>query len=149
APPPRGVRPELPERLEGVIVKAIEKDRHRRYQHAVDIATDLQRLKRDTGSTLRLIPDEPGVAPSFNRTWPVGGSATVTLGALIVISAYFLAHRRTTLTDKDTIVLADFINRTGDAVFDGTLRQGVAVQLEQSPFLSIVPDEQIQQTLQL
>src|SRR5262249_4344730 len=52
-------------------------------------------------------------------------------------------------TDKDTIVLADFTNTTGDAVFDGTLRQGLAVQLEQAPFLSIVSDHQIQQTLQL
>jgi len=44
-------------------------------------------------------------------------------------------------TDKDTIVVADFTNTTGDAVFDETLRQGLSVQLEQSPFLSIVPDQ--------
>jgi hypothetical protein len=53
------------------------------------------------------------------------------------------------LTSKDTIILADFMNVTGDAVFDGTLRQGLAVELEQSPFLSIVSDERIQQTLRL
>ena len=53
------------------------------------------------------------------------------------------------LTDKDTIVLADFTNTTGDPVFDETLRQGLAVQLEQSPFLSIVPDERIRRALQL
>jgi hypothetical protein len=51
------------------------------------------------------------------------------------------------LTDKDTIVLADFTNTTGDPVFDGTLRQGLPVQLEQSPFLSIIGDQQLQQTL--
>ena len=56
------------------------------------------------------------------------------------------AHK---LTDKDTIVLADFTNTTGDPVFDGTLRQGLSVQLEQSPFLSIISDQQIQQTLQM
>ena len=60
---------------------------------------------------------------------------------------YFYFHRTPKLTDKDTIVLADFNNTTGDAVFDGTLRQGLAVQLEQSPFLSIISDQQIQQTL--
>ena len=53
------------------------------------------------------------------------------------------------LTDKDALVLADFANTTGEPVFDGTLRQGLAVQLEQSPFLSIIPDEKIQQTLGL
>ena len=54
----------------------------------------------------------------------------------------FTARRQ--LTDKDTIVLADFTNTTGDPVFDGTLRQGLAMQLEQSPFLSLVSDERIQ-----
>jgi hypothetical protein len=58
-------------------------------------------------------------------------------------------QRTPKLTDKDTIVLADFTNRTGDAVFDGTLRQGLAVQLGQSSFLSIVSEERIQQTLRL
>jgi tetratricopeptide (TPR) repeat protein len=53
------------------------------------------------------------------------------------------------LNEKDTIVLADFANSTGDPVFDGTLRQGLSVQLEQSPFLSIVSDSQIQQTLKM
>ncbi|MEO7142844.1 MAG: hypothetical protein ABI165_05005, partial [Bryobacteraceae bacterium] len=53
------------------------------------------------------------------------------------------------LTDKDTIVLADFTNTTGDSVFDGTLRQGLAVQLGQSPFLSLVSDQRVQRTLRL
>jgi eukaryotic-like serine/threonine-protein kinase len=61
----------------------------------------------------------------------------------------FYFHRTTKLTDKDTIVLADFGNKTEDPVFDGTLRRGLAVQLEQSPFLSLVSDERIQQTLRL
>ena len=53
------------------------------------------------------------------------------------------------LTDKDTIVLADFENKTGDPVFDDTLRQGLSVELQQSPFLSLISDQQIQQTLAL
>jgi tetratricopeptide (TPR) repeat protein len=57
--------------------------------------------------------------------------------------------RRPKLTEKDTLVLADFDNKTGDPVFDDTLRQGLAVQLEQSPFLSVIADERIQQTLRL
>ena len=61
----------------------------------------------------------------------------------------FFSRKAHALTDKDTIVLADFTNTTGDAVFDGTLRQGLSVELEQSPFLSIISDQQIQQTLQM
>ena len=59
------------------------------------------------------------------------------------------SHKAHASTDKDTIVLADFTNTTGDSVFDGTLRQGLAVQLEQSPFLSLVSEQSIQQTLRL
>jgi tetratricopeptide (TPR) repeat protein len=75
-------------------------------------------------------------------------SVTLAIAALAA-GSYFNFHRATKLTDKDTIVLSDFTNTTGDTVFDGTLRQGLSVQLEQSPFLSIVSDQQIQQTLGL
>jgi DNA-binding winged helix-turn-helix (wHTH) protein/tetratricopeptide (TPR) repeat protein len=61
----------------------------------------------------------------------------------------FFLRRSPILTDKDTAVLADFINSTGDPVFDGTLRQGLSVNLEQSPYLSLIPDERVQQTLRL
>ena len=74
----------------------------------------------------------------------------ILLLAAIGVAAYFLVgHRKGVLTEKDTVVLADFDNSTGDPVFDGTLRQGMAVQLEQSPFLSLVSDERIQQVLKL
>ena len=76
--------------------------------------------------------------------------AAVTL--LILAASWLLWERHTKikpLTDKDDLVLADFANTTGDPVFDGTLRQGLSVQLEQSPFLSIIPDEKIQRTLAL
>ena len=59
------------------------------------------------------------------------------------------SRRPAPLTDKDTIVLADFTNTTGDPVFDDTLRQGLAVQLQQSPFLSLISDERIRRTLPL
>ena len=69
--------------------------------------------------------------------------------ALFAAAAYFYLHRAPKLTDKDTIVLADFVNNTGDPIFDGTLRQGLAIQLEQSPFLKIMDDEQVQRVLRL
>jgi DNA-binding winged helix-turn-helix (wHTH) protein/tetratricopeptide (TPR) repeat protein len=76
------------------------------------------------------------------------------IAALIVVVAlvagsYFYLRRAPKLTDKDTIVLADFTNSTGDTVFDGALRQGLSAQLEQSPFLSVVSDQQLQQTVRM
>ena len=82
------------------------------------------------------------------RTWLVSVVAVIVLFALGA-GSYFYFHRTPKLTDKDTIVLADFTNRTEDAVFDGTLREGLSVQLEQSPFLSIISDQQSLQTLQM
>jgi serine/threonine protein kinase/tetratricopeptide (TPR) repeat protein len=67
--------------------------------------------------------------------------------AAIGIGAYFYTHRKAALTDKDTILLTDFINTTGEQVFDGTLKQALAVQLGQTPFLNIYPDERVRETL--
>jgi hypothetical protein len=71
------------------------------------------------------------------------------VAALIAGGIYWRSRQSGMLSEKDTIVLADFTNTTGDSVFDGTLRQGLAVQLEQSPYLSLISDERIQQTLKM
>lgn len=82
--------------------------------------------------------------------WPLVVAAAVTAGALTASGWWWIrSHREQRLTDKDTLVLADFENTTGDAVFDGTIRQALAVQLEQSPFLSLVSDATVKQTLRL
>jgi eukaryotic-like serine/threonine-protein kinase len=82
------------------------------------------------------------------RKWPVPiASAIVALG--LAAGAYFYFHRAPSLTEKDSIVIADFRNTTGDPVFDGTLQQGLSAQLEQSPFLKVVSGDQIAQTLSL
>jgi DNA-binding winged helix-turn-helix (wHTH) protein/tetratricopeptide (TPR) repeat protein len=82
------------------------------------------------------------------KGWALPFVITVAAVALLV-GGYFYFRRPPKLTDKDTIVLGDFANSTGDPVFDDTLRQGLAVQLEQSPFLSLISDERIQQMLKL
>jgi DNA-binding winged helix-turn-helix (wHTH) protein/tetratricopeptide (TPR) repeat protein len=69
--------------------------------------------------------------------------------AIIATASYFYFHRAPKLTDKDTIILSDFENRTGDAVFDDTLKQGLSVQLEQSPFLALVSEHKVIETLKL
>jgi serine/threonine protein kinase/tetratricopeptide (TPR) repeat protein len=81
--------------------------------------------------------------------WKIVAPSVVVLVALIVGGLYYRSHRTKPLTDKDTAVLADFTNTTGDSVFDGTLRQGLSSQLEQSPFLNLLSDQQIAKTLAL
>ena len=148
---PVRLNPDLPPKLEEIINKALEKDKRLRYQNAADIRTDLHRLKRDPDSGRAAIAAaEAGLkaARKSIRWGAVGGAALVIVG-LAVGGWLFFFRKAHVLTDKDTIVLADFTNTTGDAVFDGTLRQGLSVQLEQSPFLSIISDQQAQQTLQM
>src|SRR5437870_1926256 len=127
--PPVRLNPDLPSKLEEVINKALEKDRNLRYQHASDIRTDLQRLKRDTDSARVTIGAKAGAATGIGKRWKVIVPAAAALLALS-FGGYFYFQRTPKLTDKDTIVLTDFTNTTGDPVFDGTLRQGLAVQLE-------------------
>jgi tetratricopeptide (TPR) repeat protein/predicted Ser/Thr protein kinase len=150
---PVRLNPDVAPRLEEVINKALEKDKKLRYQNAADIRTDLQRLKRDSDSGRAAVAAAEAsvklvAGPTWFR-WPVVTGATILAIGLAVGGWLFFSRKAHALTDKDTIVLADFTNTTGDEVFDGTLRQGLSVQLEQSPFLSIVPDQQIQQTLQM
>jgi eukaryotic-like serine/threonine-protein kinase len=144
---PVRLNPDLSPELEKIITKALEKSKKLRYQHAADIRTDLQRLKRDTESPRTADATKNVELKSIRLRWvAVAGAAAIVVG-LAVGSWLFFSHKTHALTDKDTIVLADFTNTTGDSVFDGTLRQGLSIQLEQSPFLSIVSDQQIQQTL--
>ena len=147
---PVRLNPDLPPKLEEIITKALEKDRKLRYQNAADIRTDLQRLKRDSDSGRSVVTaGEAKSKPSRKSIrWAVSG-VTILMFALAVGGWLFFSRNTHALTDKDTIVLADFTNTSGDTVFDGTLRQGLSVQLEQSPFLSIISDQQIRQTLQM
>jgi len=143
----------VPAELEEIISIALEKDRKLRYQKAADIRADLQRLRQETAENLS---GSSGVA---GRTgWRLKRMARkrwrlvlTALLAIVIVAAgvHFFPRRTAALGAKDTIVLADFVNRTGDPVFDETLRQGLAVQLEQSPFLSLVSERRIQQTLRL
>jgi eukaryotic-like serine/threonine-protein kinase len=146
---PVQLNPDLPADLERIIHKCLEKDRNLRYQHACDIRTDLQRLKRDSESGRATTATIHGKSKSTRLQWIAASTAAVVVVALAVGSWLFFSRKAHALTDKDTIVLADFTNTTGDRVFDGTLRQGLAVQLEQSPFLNLVPEDRVQQTLRM
>ena len=148
---PVRLNPDLPSKLEEVVTKALEKDRKLRYQNAADMRTDLQRLKRDSDSgRASVASSEVGLKPAGEFTrWGAVAGATIVVVGLAVGGWLFFSRKAHALTDKDTIVLADFTNTTGDTVFDGALRQGLSVQLEQSPFFSMVSDQRIQQTLKM
>jgi len=144
------LNPDIPPKLEDVVNKALEKDKKLRYQSAADMRTDLQRLKRDT-DTGRLSATAAGAAGGGEhrgKRWMVIVPAGLLVAALAA-GGYFYLHRTAKLTNKDTIVLGDFENGTGDSVFDGTLRQGLSVQLEQSPFLELVSERRVNEMLKL
>jgi tRNA A-37 threonylcarbamoyl transferase component Bud32/tetratricopeptide (TPR) repeat protein len=146
---PVRLNPAVPPKLEEIIDKALEKDRELRYQHASEIRTDLKRIQRGTAPVTAVASGTPVTkVQRKSRTWkiaiPLGLVATV-IGA----GALFYARRAPALNEKDTIVLADFDNKTGDAVFDDTLKQALTVDLEQSPFLNILSDRKVAQTLRL
>jgi serine/threonine protein kinase/predicted Zn-dependent protease len=144
--------PDLPTALEQIIYKCLEKDRNLRYQHAADIRTDLQRLKRDTESAYISAARSSAVTVGPKaKKWPIVVPAAAALLTTLVAGGFYFYHSRGTrvLTEKDTIVLADFDNKTGDSVFEDTLRQAVGVELDQSPFLNILSQEKVAATLQM
>ena len=141
------LNPDVPVELERIINKALEKDRNLRYQSAAEMRTDLQRLKRDTESGRSAAAEAP--ATWVAKLWKI--EVPVLLAALLVAGGlYYRSHQqRNRLTEKDTVILSDFDNKTGDAVFDDTLKQGLSVQLEQSPFLALVSERRVNETLKL
>ena len=160
---------DVPSELERIINRALEKDRELRYQHAADMRSELQRLKRDTetgrfaaassgkGSSLALAPSPAssvkvaGVPVAGGKLWRILVPATVVLVAAAIWGGFYFRSYQAThrLTEKDTIVLADFANSTGDAIFDDTLKTALNVSLRQSPFLSVLSDQQVAETLKL
>ena len=154
---PVRLNPNLPLEFERIINKALEKDRNLRYQHAADIRTDLQRLKRDTDSgrstavtsSTAHVVQEPSAVPK-KHFWKIAVPiAALLVAALIAGGLYYRSHQAKRLTDRDTIVLADFANSTGDSVFDDTLRQALTVALNQSPFLNVLAENKVAATLKL
>src|ERR1022692_726848 len=138
--PASSVNPKIPTELDSIIGRCMGKDREQRYQRAADVCSDLKRLRTSTasGKTVALIAELPAKRKSLGVGW-WSLLALACLGMIAAASGLYLrSHRAHVLTEKDTIVLADFANTTGDAVFAGTLRQGAAMKIAQSPFLRLI-----------
>src|SRR5277367_939205 len=165
---PVRLNPDIPQKLEYIIYKALEKDCSMRYQSAADLRTDLQRLKRDSqprqvteykeideeesaslirtaprssSAKRKTIPSLPGEPELRRWNWKLILWVAILLSLLLVAGGlYWRPHNPVKLTDTDTIVLAEFTNSTGEPVFDDTLKQALATDLQQSPFLSVLPE---------
>jgi eukaryotic-like serine/threonine-protein kinase len=183
------LNPDLPPKLEDIINRALEKDRELRYQHASEMRSEFQRLKRDTeigramagsSETMAVVQEStspvaqplspasgssPALAPSPSsstekvaevpvagrKLWKILAPAAVILVVVAIAGTFYFRSRQIThrLTEKDTIVLADFTNSTGDAVFDDTLKTALSVALNQSPFLNVLSENKVAATLKL
>jgi eukaryotic-like serine/threonine-protein kinase len=144
--PLRDLNSMLPATLVATIDKALEKDRELRYQSAAQMRTDLLTTQgRRTAQKSR--------QPSGSRRWRLTAAAVIfvvmAVGIGLWVGRVWKSSNAPKLTDKDTIVLADFDNTTGDAVFDETLKHGLSVLLRQSPFLQVVSERKVNQTLKL
>src|SRR5215472_9133435 len=138
----------LPQRIDKLLSKALEKDRQRRYQHASEIRKDLQSIREKSKVSMETVALPESVARKQvsrairTSTW----TTVVPIAILLVASVTVLlsgalrrrSHPTQRLRDKDIVVLADFNNATGDPVFDNTLKQALSVSLWQSPFLNIL-----------
>jgi tetratricopeptide (TPR) repeat protein len=172
--PPSQVNANVPPDLDRIVAKALEKDRELRYQSASDLRADLKRLRRETetgraylgatgatGATGAIgAASATGAAGAMGATGAAGATRARSYrkGALVAaplvtaaaVGGFMLwqSQRTPALTERDTVVLADFRNRTGDTMFDDTLSEALAVQLRQSPYLKLLPEQQVQMTLQ-
>jgi eukaryotic-like serine/threonine-protein kinase len=150
------LRPAMPPRLEEIVNKSLEKDKSLRYQHASELRSDLRRLKRDSDSDraaqLRIgaADTTQGQSAEPRQVNRLALTAIIIIATAALVASWLVRARHSNaLNQKDTIVLTDFANKTGDPVFDDALKQALASSLEQSPFLNILSGRKVESTLAL
>jgi len=157
-PPLSALQPLTPPALDRLVRRCLKKDPDDRWQTAADVAEELRGISQDAVAPSGARAATPG-RRRRERVWAlVGGAVLVValagggwfgLRSSLGLRVFGRSPTPAKLTDRDTIVLSDFENKTGDPVFDDTLKQGLSVQLEQSPFLSLLSDRKVNDTLRL
>jgi eukaryotic-like serine/threonine-protein kinase len=160
--PPRKLNPGVSKEGERIILKLLAKDKAQRYQTATEVRADLEQLAARSGST-RSAVTSTGMGTPARKSFPFIPVAVGVVAIALAVGGYFWWHGRTAqtsatpsaassaaapLTEKDSIILSDFTNQTGDPVFDTTLTQALEIQLEQSPFLTVIGQQHLRQSLQ-
>jgi len=153
---PGELKPDLPADLQALILRLLEKDPAARYQTSTEVAAELRRIQRRTlgGSSPTLLiasASRRRIRAVLRRAGRRGLSLGLVALATLATAVLVLRGRAPAgaLTERDQVLLAEFLNHTGDAVFDLTLREALAVQLSQSPFLAIVPEDRVRETLRM
>ena len=136
------LNPRLPDGLKSIIAKALQKDRLARYQSAAEILGD---LKAAAGGSA----NAGGSRAVRNRKLWLPALAVLAVAAVIAMIFSVRQRQSRQLTEEDTIVLTDFVNKTGDPVFDDALKTALTISLRQSPFLNVLSDSKVAKTLQL
>jgi eukaryotic-like serine/threonine-protein kinase len=157
---PSHVNAAVPPEFEGIIARAIEKTREYRYQSADELARDLRHLLRQSDAAGAPVPSGDGppsrrskgvpgwntlARPQWWRRWPIAVGAATVLAAGGV--SLWSTPRTGTLSTGDVILVTDFLNSTGDPVFDGTLKQALEVKLGESAVLNVMPDQRVREAL--
>jgi serine/threonine protein kinase/tetratricopeptide (TPR) repeat protein len=172
-PPVNSLNPAMPKALDPVVAKLLAKDRDQRYRSAEELLAALEAVPSSDSSrsAVAVPPPSPLLSPpEADRRRP--RNRIIAVGALLLVAAgagafLFRSHPGSTAipgpstgaapggavtakpaTSRDSIIVADFINKTGDAVFDTTLNQALRVQLAQSPVLDIISQQHLRQSLQ-
>jgi serine/threonine protein kinase/Tfp pilus assembly protein PilF len=144
--PLASLNPLLPPTLGAIIDKALEKDRNLRYRNADDVRTALQELRGGSNSA-GSPTTQAKTRTHLQKRWRMVFAAMAAMA--LASGSYIYFHRAPKLAKEDILVLADFTNKTGDPVFDDTLKQAISVQLAQSPFLNILSNARTRATLKL
>jgi eukaryotic-like serine/threonine-protein kinase len=143
--PVRELTPEISPRLEAVITKCLEKARDERYRNASELHQALVEVEHCESA-----PRHERPKSEATRRWISGSLIAIAFALGITVGVkYWRSDRAIKLTDQDTIVVSGFTNTTGDRVFDDTLKQGLSVELEQSPFLKLLSESKINGTLKM
>jgi len=147
----------IPAKLEAIVSRALSKEPAHRYQRMADMRDALIEVLRElpeskensaAGFLEGFRPARLRHLPRLNRKLGLTAAALFfVIAAVVAYSLYSRHHASTPIAKKDTVLITDFTNTTGDAVFDDTLKQGLAMQLQQSPFLNVFPGARVRETL--